>query len=327
MGRYLERASHQCRLLQLQTEALVDRPVSEIYSGWRRIYNSLDREPPGASLEMAPAGAGESLQVQWEVKASGQSQMQQVSDEFTMADSFTLADDLTFERTNNGSMWSCFASGRENARQMRHCISSEMWRSLNLSYLKLQQISILDIWMASPENFYAETAEDIEKFMGVAAATMYRDEGWHFMQLGRFLERSQLASNLLLAQLDLGEEPTEDTESDWTTLLRFYHAQEAYNRKYNVEIAADQVLDLLITDPLLPDSMRRAVDTMAEELAAVGSGPNRETSAAANRLAGRLGSLVLYEWPDTEDKRQLLGRIAELSRQLHRHVSGVYFDY
>ena len=27
MGRYLERAEHLCRLLRLQTEALVDRPV------------------------------------------------------------------------------------------------------------------------------------------------------------------------------------------------------------------------------------------------------------------------------------------------------------
>ena len=34
MGRYLERADHLCRLLRLQTEALVDRPIAEIYNGW-----------------------------------------------------------------------------------------------------------------------------------------------------------------------------------------------------------------------------------------------------------------------------------------------------
>ena len=38
------------------------------------------------------------------------------SDEYTLADSYTLADDLTFERTNPDSVWSCFALGRENAR-------------------------------------------------------------------------------------------------------------------------------------------------------------------------------------------------------------------
>ena len=46
MGRYLERAEHLCRLLRLQTEALVDRPVREIYFGWKRIYGSMYRQPP-----------------------------------------------------------------------------------------------------------------------------------------------------------------------------------------------------------------------------------------------------------------------------------------
>ena len=328
MGRYLERADHLSRLLHLQTQALVDRSIGEIYSGWRRIYRSLDREPPGGGLELEPSREGAAPQFQTTQSPSRQAQMQRrISDEYTLADSFTLADDLTFERSNPSSMWSCFALGRENARQMRHCISAEMWRSLNLTYLKLQRIRMLDIWLASPEGFYTETLEDIETFVGVAAANMYRDEGWHFMQLGRFLERSQLASSLLLAQLEEDEQPADHTESDWTTLLRVFHAQEAYIRTYGVETRPRQVLDLLVTDPLLPDSMRRSLDTLSAELAAIGTGPDRGSTEAANRMAGRLRSLVLYEWPDSDDKPRLLVRTAELSRQLHGLVSAVYFDY
>ncbi len=328
MGRYLERADHLSRLLHLQTEALVDRSIGEIYSGWRRIYRSLDREPPGGGLELRPSHEGAAPQFQQTQAPSGQAQMQRrISDEYTLADSFTLADDLTFERANPSSLWSCFALGRENARQMRHCISAEMWRSLNLTYLKLQRIRMLDIWLASPEGFYTETAEDIETFTGVAAATMYRDAGWHFMQLGRFIERSQQASSLLLAQLEEDDQLTEHTESDWTTLLRVFHAHEAYMRTYGVEIRPEQVLDLLVTDPLLPNSMRCALDTVSEEHEAIGGGPDRASSAAASRMAGRLRSLVLYEWPDSDDNPELLIRIAELSRQLHGLVSAVYFDY
>ena len=328
MGRYLERADHLSRLLQLQTEALVDRPTGEIYSGWRRIYRSLDREPPAGGLELAPSYERAAPQFQRAESPSGEAQTQRrISDNYTLADSFTLADDLTFERANPSSMWSCFALGRENARQMRHHISAEMWRSLNLTYLKLQRIRMLDIWLGSPEGFYSETAEDIETFVGVAAATMYRDEGWHFMQLGRFLERSQLASSLLLAQLEEDEEPTEHTESDWTTLLRVFHAQEAYMRTYGVEIRPQQVLNLLVTDPLLPDSMRRGLDTVSAALEAIGTGPDRGPTEAAIRMSGRLRSQVLYEWPDSENRPRLLIRIADLSRQLHGLISAVYFDY
>ena len=88
---------------------------------------------------------------------------------------------------------------------MRHCISAEMWVSLNLAYLRTQKLSIQDIWTTSPESFYAETAAEINTFSGVAGATMYRDDGWRFMQLGHFIERAQLAASLLLAHLTVAE--------------------------------------------------------------------------------------------------------------------------
>ena len=117
MSRYLERAQHVCRLLRLQTESLVDRPLREIRFGWHRIYRGVGREPPAGSLEAFD------------------------SEDYTLADSYTLADDLTFESSNTDSVWSCFALGRENARQMRHCISAEMWTRLNLAYLRIQSLA------------------------------------------------------------------------------------------------------------------------------------------------------------------------------------------
>ena len=143
MGRYLERVEHLCRLLRLQVEALVDRPIPEIHFGWRRIYACLDRQPPlGGGFEPDE------------------------SDDYTLADSFTLAGDLTFERSNPDSIRSCFALGRENARQMRHCISAEMWTCLNLGWLRIRDLEIEDIWKVSPESFYAQTTREIDTFTG-----------------------------------------------------------------------------------------------------------------------------------------------------------------
>ena len=299
MGRYLERAERLCRLLQLQTEALVDRPVREIHFGWTRIYGSMNRQPPVGGLQMG-------------------------SDDYTLADSYTLADDLTFERSNPDSVWSCFALGRENARQMRHCISAEMWMSLNLAYLKIRELGIQDIWSTSPESFYAATAAEMNTFAGVAESTMYRDEGWSFTQLGRFIERAQLAAALLLAQLAAEKSVGDDSDADWTSLLRVCHAFDAYNRRYSVEVRPDQVLDLLVTDPLLPGSISRSLDSAAAELAAIGSGPDASASDAARRLAGRLCALVHYEWPDREC---LLRQVDRDCRDLHQLVTDAYFDY
>ena len=299
MGRYLERAQHLCRLLRLQSEALVDRPVRQLYFGWKLIYDSMDRVPPGGSL------------------TSG-------DDDYALADSYTLADDLTFERSNPASVWHCFSLGRENARQMRHCISAEMWTSLNLAYLKFQRVSLQDIWMSAPESFYSEVATEINTFSGVAEATMYRDDGWHFMQLGYLIERAQLSASLLLAQI---AGSADEEEADWTSLLRAYHAVEAYNRRYGVEVHSDQVLDLLVTDPMLPNSLCRSLDVTAEQLAGLGPGPDAGSSAAARRLAGRLGALIHYEWPDREDPEESLLQVNAYCRELHNLVNATYFEY
>ena len=303
MGRYLERAQHLCRLLQLQTAALVDRPVQEIYFGWSRIYITVNRLPPGGSLEFTD------------------------SDDFTLADSYTLADDLTFERSNPGSVWSCFAMARENARQTRNCVSAEMWSHLNLVYLRLQDRDIQDIWTTSPESFYGRTTNEIDTFMGVAAGTMYRDEGWHFLQLGRFIERAQLADSLFLAQLASEVHFEESSEADWISLLRAYHALEVYNRSYSVEMQPGQVLDLLVTDPLLPDSLCQSLDVLGAQLDAIGMGPSAESSGATRRLAGRLGSLIHYEWPDQEDRKETLQDMGAFCRDLHSLIVQTYFDY
>ena len=302
MGRYLERAEHLCHLLRLQVEALVDRPLPEIHFGWSRIYASLGRLPPGGDLD---SGEG---------------------DDYTLADSYTLAGDLTFERSNPDSVRSCFAIGRENARQMRHCISAGMWTCLNLAWLRIRDLDVEDVWKVSPEGFYAETARAIDTFTGVAEATMYRDEGWRFMRLGRFAERAQLLIALLSAQLAIGRRLDDASGADWTSLLRACHASDAYARSHGVEVRPDRALDLLVTDPRLPGSLHRSLNTAAEELAAIGPSPDTRTGVEAQGLAGRLCTLVRDEWPGT-DHEAFLARAGEHCRKLHDLVIAAYVDY
>ena len=306
MGRYLERTEHLCRLLRDQVEALVDRPVREIDFGWRRIYASLGRRPPGP-----------------EVGFTGD------DDDYTLADAYVLADDLTFERTNPDAIRSGFARGRDNARQVRHAISAEMWTSLNAAWLRLEARSIEEIWKTAPESFYAEVARGLDTFAGAAETTMYRDQGWRFLQIGRFTERAQLTIALLLAHrasVRPRDEPA--AEDDWTSLLRVCQAFDAYTRRYGVEVRADRALDLLVSDPLLPRSLCRTLDRAAAELAALPAGPG--PAAEARRLAGELAaagreSPVDRRSPDDHAAR--LRRLLDRCRELHGLVVAAYVEY
>ncbi len=302
MGRYMERTQSLCRLLRLQAESLADRPVREIYFGWRRLYSSIGREPPGGSLAISD------------------------DDYYTLADSYTLADDLTFERSNPNSVWSCFSMVRENARQMRHCVSAEMWTSLNLAYLKVQQMAIRDIWTGTPETFYADLSREMDTFSGVAESTMYRDEGWSFLRLGRLIERSQLLTALLLVQMAEAEDD-DASAVGWTTLLRAHHALDAYGRRHGVEVHQEQALDLLVSDPALPASLCRSLDEAEVTLAGCGPGPDTAPGLEARRLAARVREMVRYEWPDGGGRNDFLVQLRGHCLELHDLVVAAYFHY
>jgi uncharacterized alpha-E superfamily protein len=188
-------------------------------------------------------------------------------------------------------------------------------------------MSIQNIWVTSPESFYAQTAADVNTFNGVAGATMYRDEGWRFLQLGQFVERSQITSSLLLAQMGIDAAEVENTYAGWNGLLRIYHASEIYVSNYGVDVQPGRVLDLLATDPLLPNSLGRSIDKVSEEIGHLAAGPDRASNGAARRLTGRMRAMVHYDWPDVDDHRGLLERVRVYCRDLHNLLVTAYFDY
>ena len=306
MGRYLERADHLCRLMEVQVGTLVDRHHSVITYGWERIYRSLTAEPPSASVRDIETG-----------------------EDNTIVDSYALTQDLMFETDNGYSVWRAFQMGRENARQIRHLISSEMWLCLNLSYLRIQASRMQDIWLNAPEQFFAEVARDINTFFGVASATMYRDEGWEFLQLGRSYEHVLLVSKLLYIQADRREQWKNDAANafEWSSLLNCYQADEVYQHDFGIEINPDQVLNMLVTNKRLPSSLIYAIDHINERIRNLDEAPGAKSRELAGRFAGRLSALIKYEWPDTNDHWRMLNLIENIASRLNDHIMNAWFVY
>lgn len=307
-NRYLERAEHLCRLMEFQVSVLVDRPVEEIYFGWRRIYESFGCQPSVGDLEV------------------------RADEAFAMADSYTLADNITFELTNPNSLLSYIALGRENARQMRHCISAEMWSCLNLAYLRLKKTAIQDIWQRSPETFYSDIGRDIHTFSGVTEATMYRDEGWHFMRLGTCIERTQLVCALVLTQIDMGNFWEESPEAGWKGLLQALQSTDAYERCYGLAVSQQSVLDLLIANPLLPYSLCSSMQTIVHriETLAQAAGHRSDSSSEAERIARQSYAMIRDSWTDggsAEDAKPFLRKIQDNCRLLHDLIMAAYVGY
>ncbi len=307
IGRYLERAQHSCRLLTDQIETLKDRSVHEIDRSWRRLYVALGRAPLGGRL-------GSNLG----------------DEQFMLADAFTLMHDLTFEDNNPDAVRNCLGSARENARQVRNAISKDLWSYLNIAYLEMRNTAIEDIWKDRLGEFYSSTENAIEAFSGIADNTMYRDERWHFLQLGRFVERTQLLAGLVGAQLAVFPTAAQHAQSDWLSLLRICRARDAYSRLFSLEARPAAVVRFLITDPLLSCSIRFGLEVIRNALDVISAG--RPLSVEAGRMAGRMAASIDCDWPNHDlendgNTRAMLQDMRESFLQLHDDIESAYFDY
>ena len=65
---------------------------------------------------------------------------------------------LTFDRDYSGSILSCVAAARENARSVRESISSEMWEQLNQFYISVRDAARTGL-PESPNEFFQSRQE------------------------------------------------------------------------------------------------------------------------------------------------------------------------
>lgn len=307
IGRYLERAQHGCRLLTEQFETLTDRPVREVELSWRRLYAAMGRVPIGGDLDS-------NLGDDW----------------FMLADAYTLAADLTFEAKNPAAIRNSLGSARENARQVRNTITKDMWTCLNLAFLGMREMRIEDIWRDRPATFYRRTENSVQTFSGIASSSMYRDERWHFLQLGQFVERTQLLASLLEAQLATFPASRGPATSDWVSLLRICDAQLTYRRLFSIRIQPSAIVRFLATDPLLARSIRYCLGKISNALSVISAG--KPLAVEAGRRTGRMVARIDYDGPnhDFEDEdatRSLLQLMGESSRLLHDDIRAAFFDY
>jgi len=223
---------------------------------------------------------------------------------FTMHDQAneeTVPPYLTFATENPHSIVSCVARARENARTMRHQIASEMWEVLNRFHLELQRLQEFGETPVSAENvhlFYRSIKEFSHLFQGITDSTMPREEGWYFLQAGKFLERAEktaraldvkyhlLATDEGLRTEDAGlsgkssslspqsssrpegtRSPVPGDWDQWLAVLRSLSAYEAYHKIYRSTVHPRSVIEMLTLSPIFPRSIRFAIGEVDAALA------------------------------------------------------------
>ncbi len=206
---------------------------------------------------------------------------------------------LTFDRSSRHSLMTFIGRARENARGTQESLSSEAWSQINQLYLFLSGPRAQKRFQASPFRFYQRIKRDCILFDGLIDSTLPRSEVFHFLQVGRYLERVDQVSRILnvkLHALRSGGPVTDPALHTvyWASLLRSCSAYEAYLRKRPDRIDAPSVVRYLVLDADFPRAMRFGVARCLESLREISGGDDDGYGTEAERLLGRLDSELRY---------------------------------
>jgi len=199
---------------------------------------------------------------------------------------------LALDRSNPGSLVSCIRRAREATRSVRESVSSEMWEQINTLYLSLVEASLAQAAEDDSHTFYKRLREGLQFFQGLADCTLAHDEPWHFVNLGKYLERADNVAHVLHIQSHLLSRPASpDDIVRWLAVLRSCGAAEAYSRYYSLRVEPARVLEFLLLNPVFPQSIRYSLRAAWDSLREI-AGPRAITSENASPAVRAMGLLA-----------------------------------
>lgn len=264
MSRYLERAEHTARLIDVCLDLIPDRSNGAVSRGWSNVFAGL-RLPFPQDTES----------------------------------SYDMVDMLVFDPKSKATLVSYIEIARENARQVRELISSEMWEQINQLYLQVKQSKLTVIWDDQPHTFFKMVKDGSHLFEGISASTMNHGEGWYFIQLGQYMERASNIAHLLRVHLDTipgaDESPSMEQYLDYVALLRSCTALEAYCKVYTAVPRYISISEFLLMNPEFPHSVRYSIERIRRSLHAISEAANVRMNRLLYRNIGKLTSMLTYD--------------------------------
>ncbi|MEJ0100494.1 MAG: alpha-E domain-containing protein [Pseudomonadota bacterium] len=293
LARYLERAETIARMLEAEQQlALLPRPAEIAVRSRRATLVALGAHE--AYDAWSPNGAADVLEF------------------------------LAFDREYSDSIVSCISRARENARAVRGAVASETWETINATWLEMRQLER----RKGPERtrlLFDHVRQRAHMIRGVTVVAMLRDEAFHFLRLGSFLERADGTVRLLDARSSsTAAEPLGgDDPHEWTVLLRTLSAFEAYRRLFRDSVKPQRVAEMFLLRPDVPRSLRRCLIEMRENLRMVAT----EQSAQTVRIVGALQAQLEFGEAAELTPEKLPAYLSDKIEQLRRIGHGIAQDF
>jgi uncharacterized alpha-E superfamily protein len=306
IARYIERAENVARCVEVALQVALDTPGG-LGAQWRPLVAAAGDE------EIFVARYGD----RYEGRAGNEADMRDAILHF-----------LTFDSASPNSILSCVSKARENARQVRGVLALETWEHLNRFYHMLTAPGARKRATESPHDFYSEVRSASYLFDGIVESTLSRGEEWHFLRMGRYLERADQTSRILDVKYFIllpgpGDVGSVVDDRLWTALLHSVSGYEMFRRRHG-RILPDKVVDFLVLDREFPRAVLFCLLRAEESLLAISGTPMGSFRNTAEKRLSRLRSSLAYSTVEEIIAQGLHEYLDALQTGLNRAGEGIF---
>ncbi len=202
-----------------------------------------------------------------------------------------VIDFLLRDPANPSSILSVIRQARDNARTARTALTRETWEAVNTSWMTLVALLKRQVREDDLPDVLTTIRQQSAQVRGALNGTMLRNDGYHFAQLGTFLERADNTARILdvkyyLLLPSVAHIGTSIDNVQWETILRSVSAHRAYHWLYGTEISALKIAEFLILYKQMPRSLAFCCDKMNDNLGWLQRAYGEETEAV--RMGGAI---------------------------------------
>lgn len=299
IGRYMERAENHARLIDVHYHLQQEGDEVSEEAKWSRLIDAL--------------GAREEYLRHYET--------------FNEEDVLYF---LTLDLRHVNSLYSCVHQARSNMRRLRQQLPSELWDVVSSFDLWLSEQQVSDI-LNQPHAFYSHIKEASATFLGAEQSVMPRENEWHFVESGRFLERAENTVRIILQAVTIAmlKAPTA-VYSILQAVLKSVSGYQAFRRIYADGLSANAIMEFLISNASFPRSVSFAFHALeshpcALEVKAGEKLPGREkVIRQTSKIRAELDYLEGEEL-SIDEAVQLLESLMEACEKVGKVMDGAFF--
>ena len=317
MTRYVERAEDTARLINVNTNLLLDLPRNTTF-GWLPLIFIVGAEK--LFFEKDPN---------------------------RLADETNVVKFLISDQDHPGSIISSLAAARENLRTTRDTVPQDAWEQINGLYIYARDH--LPTRRGRYE-FLRRVIRGAQQIGGLLAGAMSRTAAYDFVRLGHYLERADMTTRILdvrsanllshagqtqsqsqsqsqihiqtAAQTKEEQDPFESIQ--WMSVLKSLSAYQMYRQQVRVRVSGPDVLKFLLQDEYFPRAVAfclRQLEICLRKL------PRNEAPLAAlATLRQKLNAAAVPELTH-EGLHDFIDEVQIGFGELHDQIAAAYFAH